>query len=499
MAPPLSEAENHKRPEFGFGRASGPAVSRTAAETAGAMSSQETDQQSANSFIQAFQLYQMLQQVNTASTINNLVSTLQVASSSGSCLNEPAARVGRLAPVQASSSAAWSPPGPLTLPMPCMPSHSPPKITPPATPPTGVDASVTAVLAQLSAKIAENLQPVTAELKKHQSSPNPPVTPKRPAVVALDFFTPKKLKPDTLGNQAKCSSPVDNLPSGLKRLKVRVLQNNSAEPSAHDCQSPFGSLPTPPRSSPVINLVARLAASSQACTPGNHTGSLGSPQFGKPDNQCPNQLSRRLATLDERLNKLEEVETRSPGGWTEQEKRELIRLTEHHKPCGAASWEEVAQMLHVNCHGSASRRGSSAERMYRTLTDPSYSKSANKHGRRLNPRKGSTPMHVMATYSLQQLPDNEGNLTQITELIAANERFAAELDWTPRPGTKTYPRWKDALVGCFKPGRYPHLVKTDRKRDGLNIYKLLKTKFAEPQRLQLEQAASQCEEVQVAK
>jgi len=99
-------------------------------------------------------------------------------------------------------------------------------------------------------------------------------------------------------------------------------------------------------------------------------------------------------------------------------------------------------------------------------------------------------MHVMATYSLQQLPDNEGNLTQITDLIVANERFAAELDWTPRPGTKTYPRWKDALVGCFKPGRYPHLVKTDRKREGLNIYKLLKENLGESQRLQFEQMAA---------
>ena len=41
--------------------------------------------------------------------------------------------------------------------------------------------------------------------------------------------------------------------------------------------------------------------------------------------------------------------------------------------------------------------------MFRTLTDPGYQKATNKHGCRLNPRSG-TPMHVMATYALQQLP-----------------------------------------------------------------------------------------------
>jgi hypothetical protein len=125
--------------------------------------------------------------------------------------------------------------------------------------------------------------------------------------------------------------------------------------------------------------------------------------------------------------------------------------------------------------------------MFRTLTDPIYTRSGNPHGRRLNPRKGSTPMHVMATYSLQQLPNNEGNLKQITDIITANERFAAELDWTPRPGTKTYPRWKDALVGCFKPGRYPYLVKTDRKHEGMNIYKLLMENLSDLQKAQFEQ------------
>ena len=41
--------------------------------------------------------------------------------------------------------------------------------------------------------------------------------------------------------------------------------------------------------------------------------------------------------------------------------------------------------------------------------------------------------------------------------------FTEQLDFTARPGTKTYPRWKDALLGCFKKGRYPHLGKVDRK------------------------------------
>ena len=62
--------------------------------------------------------------------------------------------------------------------------------------------------------------------------------------------------------------------------------------------------------------------------------------------------------------------------------------------------------------------------MYRTLTDPAYHKSNNPHGRRLNPRKGSTPMHLMATFALQKLPNNEGNLSQIGDLITSNEFFS---------------------------------------------------------------------------
>jgi hypothetical protein len=67
----------------------------------------------------------------------------------------------------------------------------------------------------------------------------------------------------------------------------------------------------------------------------------------------------------------------------------------------------IAQKL-----GRWSRGGASAERMFRTLTDPGYQKATNKHGRRLN-KRGGTPMHVMAAYALRQLPGREGNLTQV--------------------------------------------------------------------------------------
>lgn len=149
--------------------------------------------------------------------------------------------------------------------------------------------------------------------------------------------------------------------------------------------------------------------------------------------------------------------------------------------------------------GRWSRGGASAERMYRTLTDPGYHKAScaclhfctffqllqpgcqclvlapgktcavqalcplrtlkllladflfltllprmvqatNKHGRRLNPRR-RIPMHVMACHALRALPGNEGNLSQIAAVIKAHPEFAKELDWSPRPGTKTYPRW----------------------------------------------------------
>ena len=53
-----------------------------------------------------------------------------------------------------------------------------------------------------------------------------------------------------------------------------------------------------------------------------------------------------------------------------------------------------------------------------------------------------------------------------------NDDFLKELDFSARPGTKTYPRWKDALLGCFKKGRYPHLAKSQKKSQGLNVYTL---------------------------
>jgi len=61
------------------------------------------------------------------------------------------------------------------------------------------------------------------------------------------------------------------------------------------------------------------------------------------------------------------------------------------------------------------------------------------HGRRINSRKG-TPMHVMATYALLALPGREGNLSEMAAKIEAHPAFSTQLDWTPRPGTKTYPR-----------------------------------------------------------
>ncbi|CAL8463714.1 g3248 [Coccomyxa elongata] len=154
------------------------------------------------------------------------------------------------------------------------------------------------------------------------------------------------------------------------------------------------------------------------------------------------------------------------GSWSQAQKVELVRLVREHSPCGAADWEAIADRL-----GRWSRGGASAERMYRTLTDPGYQKATNKHGRRLNKRSG-TPMHVMAAHALRTLPGKEGNLTEISDVIKQHPAFAKDLDWSARPGTKTYPRWKDALIGCFKAGRYPHLVKTERKRDGLTVYLL---------------------------
>ena len=39
---------------------------------------------------------------------------------------------------------------------------------------------------------------------------------------------------------------------------------------------------------------------------------------------------------------------------------------------------------------------------------------------------------------------------QISDIIREHPAFARHLDWSARLGTKTYPRWKDTLIGCFK-------------------------------------------------
>eukprot|EP00884_Botryococcus_braunii_P004872 jgi/Botrbrau1/14386/Bobra.0014s0035.1 len=161
------------------------------------------------------------------------------------------------------------------------------------------------------------------------------------------------------------------------------------------------------------------------------------------------------------------------GAWSPEDKHRLVKLVEQLRPYGASSWEVVADRL-----GRWSPGGASAERMYRTLTDPGYQRSTNKHGRRINSRK-CRPMHVMAAYALQQLPNRQGNLNQIAGIIADTPEFKDDLDWSARPGTKTYPRWKDALVGCFKQGRYPHLFKNPSKVNGLNIYYLDESKLEE--------------------
>lgn len=58
-------------------------------------------------------------------------------------------------------------------------------------------------------------------------------------------------------------------------------------------------------------------------------------------------------------------------------------------------------------------------------------------------------MYIKAVYALLQLPNNEGNLTQISDLVAAHPEFAKDLDWTPRPGAKTYPRCVLPLYAAF--------------------------------------------------
>jgi hypothetical protein len=199
----------------------------------------------------------------------------------------------------------------------------------------------------------------------------------------------------------------------------------------------------------------------------------------------------------------------------QREKNELLRIAEEIRPRGPADWERVAVALEMSgsgveeqpaASGTAAaaaaavvqqRAGSSARRMYRSLTgggagagasedgeggdhplpldksSPTAAAAAGStHGRRINPR-GGTPMRVMAAAALASLPGKRGNLTEIADAIQRVPAFSSQLDWSPRPGTKTYPRWKDALVGCFKAGRYPHLQKTGDKHDGLNVYALV--------------------------
>jgi hypothetical protein len=67
---------------------------------------------------------------------------------------------------------------------------------------------------------------------------------------------------------------------------------------------------------------------------------------------------------------------------------------------------------------------------------------------------------------------HEGNIDDMARIIEEHEVYGKELDYTARPGTKTYPRFKDTLLGCFKAGRYGHLVNTHRKVNGKTIYRL---------------------------
>lgn len=73
---------------------------------------------------------------------------------------------------------------------------------------------------------------------------------------------------------------------------------------------------------------------------------------------------------------------------------------------------------------------------------------------------------------------SQGHDSDVTAIILqAYEVFREQLDFTARPGTKTYPRWKDALLGCFKAGRYKHLSNSGSKEAGLNVYSLYASKM----------------------
>ena len=48
--------------------------------------------------------------------------------------------------------------------------------------------------------------------------------------------------------------------------------------------------------------------------------------------------------------------------------------------------------------------------------------------------------------------------------MQANPELFRQLDRNPRPGTKVYARYKDALLGCFKKRRYDHFSRADYVR-----------------------------------
>mmetsp|Transcript_30992 Transcript_30992/g.79562 ORF Transcript_30992/g.79562 Transcript_30992/m.79562 type:complete len:448 (+) Transcript_30992:262-1605(+) len=323
------------------------------------------------------------------------------------------------------------------------------------TPSAGLSAEGLASLSGLllsPAKPASPAKPSAASLAQSlaaaTSTPLVPLTP-----TAKKSTTPRKrpATDDIAGTSRAAAGPSTTPPDGTRSMKrkVQVVQRTSwPKPGA---QAPDWNKRAAALAAVAAAAEREAAGDSDSATTNSETELAGGNDGG--------DHSSRAVNL---------------GTWTENEKRNLVNAVRELNPCGAGEWEAVAERL------GRVRGGSSAERMYRTLTDPAYHKSSNPHGRRLNPRKGSTPMHVMAAYALQRLPGNEGNLSQIGDLIKNNPHFSKELDWSPRPGTKTYPRWKDALVGCFKPGRYPHLIKTERKTDGLTVYRLDPTKVSAP-------------------
>ena len=95
-----------------------------------------------------------------------------------------------------------------------------------------------------------------------------------------------------------------------------------------------------------------------------------------------------------------------------------------------------------------------------------------RRGRRISSWGLSDHIRALLRTALAQVASGAA---QIAQCISEEPRFAAALAGAaaaPRPGTKTYARWKDALVGCFKAGRYPHFSKTKDKTGGLKVYRL---------------------------